>query len=201
MTKIHKTLTTEAEIAAYLHRTRLTILEALRDGPATTSQIAARLGVHPANLVRHIKTLKDAGLIVLVEKRDTGRNLEKYYAATASTFDVAPEANNLKAPDQIALAFARSDLSSAMAHLSDREAGPVVALVASARISLDDFNHFKNALTALVESFSAADVEGRDSYHMNLSIYPGGADIPRDEQIRLEGSRNVRSIVIDPTDP
>jgi DNA-binding transcriptional ArsR family regulator len=187
MTKYsHKTLTSEAEIAAYLHRTRMAILEALRDAPATASQIAAKLGVHPANLVRHIRTLKEADLIALVEKRDTGRNLEKYYATTATSFDVAPEANDLKAPEKIALAFARSDLSSALAHLPDQEERPVIALVASAHISPDDFSHFKKALTALVESFAAADTEGRDSYHMNLSIYPCGIDIPSGEPIRLE---------------
>ena len=69
----HKTLTTEAEIAAYMNRTRMAILNALRDGAGTASQIAAKLGVHPANLTRHMRLLEEAGLIELVEKRDIGR--------------------------------------------------------------------------------------------------------------------------------
>ena len=56
----HRTLTSEREIAAYLHRTRIAILDALRSGPATASQIGDKLGVHPANLTRHIRTLVDA---------------------------------------------------------------------------------------------------------------------------------------------
>jgi len=94
----HRTLRTEAEIAAYLHRSRIAILDALRHGPATASQIAQGMGVHAANLTRHLRILERAGLIALVEKRDTGRNLEKYYAAVASSFDVAPEAANIQAP-------------------------------------------------------------------------------------------------------
>ncbi len=86
-----RTLSSEAEIAAYLHRTRMAILDVLRDGAATATQIAARLGVHPANLTRHIRVLEEAGLVVLVEKRDTGRNLEKYYAAIGWQLQVAPD--------------------------------------------------------------------------------------------------------------
>ena len=102
----HRTLSSSIEIAAYLHRTRMQMLSALRDGPATVSAIADRLGVHPANLTRHIRKFEKAGLVSLVEKRDTGRNLEKWYASTAQTFDVAPDVHTLKSPHKTALAFA-----------------------------------------------------------------------------------------------
>ena len=115
--------TSEREIGAYMHRTRMSILAALGAGPATVSQIAARVGVHPANLTRHVRILEDADLIVLVEKRDTGRNLEKYYQAAAHSFDVAPDANALTAPHKIALAMARSELSAALARLPDYVTG------------------------------------------------------------------------------
>src|SRR5262249_45972522 len=101
----HRTLTAQAEIEAYLHNTRMQMLAVLRDGPATGAQIAERLGVHPANLTRHLRTLLDAGLIELVERRDTGRNVEKYYAAAAHSFDVAPEADALGAPHKVGLAY------------------------------------------------------------------------------------------------
>lgn len=95
------------------------ILAELGNGPATASQLGKRLGVHPANLTRHIRTLVEAGLVELVEKRDTGRNLEKYYAATADSFDIAPEIKTIRSPHKLALAFSRSDLSAAPVHLSD----------------------------------------------------------------------------------
>ena len=142
----HKTLTSEREIGAYLHRTRMSILDALRSGPATVSQIAARIGVHPANLTRHVRILEGAGLVVLVEKRDTGRNLEKYYQAAARSFDVAPDAAALKAPHKTALALARSDLSAALARLPDTSPGAVQVFSIGARLTPDRMREFLGTL-------------------------------------------------------
>jgi len=182
---VHKTLTTDTEIAAYLHRTRMAILDALRAGPATSSQVAEKLGVHPANLTRHLRVLEDAGLISLVEKRDTGRNLEKYYAAVAATFDVAPEAGQLEAKHKVALAFVRSDLSRALARLPNRDPGPVVALLATARIQPGQIDRFRAALDKLIDAFSAADSAGGEPYHLNLSLYPGDIDRLTTKRVRL----------------
>ena len=175
-TKTHRTLTTTTEIEAYLHRTRMAILEALRPGPATSSQIADRLGVHPANLTRHIRTLEAAGLIELVEKRDTGRNLEKYYDTTASSFDVAPDADRLEAPHKIALAFARSDISAALGALPDDELRPVAGYVSSARLSPDDIERLQRALADLVALFATASSADGEGYHLTACLYPGAVE-------------------------
>ncbi len=172
----HKTLTSEREIGAYMHRTRMSILAALGAGPATVSQIAARVGVHPANLTRHVRILEDADLIVLVEKRDTGRNLEKYYQAAAQSFDVAPDANALTAPHKIALAMARSELSAALARLPDSSPGAVQVFSVGARLSRERMRGFLRALAALAAEFEAAD-EGRGATcRMTLAMYPGEDD-------------------------
>ena len=164
----HRTLRTEAEIAAYLHRSRIAILDALRHGPATASQIAQGMGVHAANLTRHLRILERAGLIALVEKRDTGRNLEKYYAAVASSFDVAPEAANIQAPHKIALDFARSDISAALAQLPDDPPGTVKVHVVEASVAPD-----------MVAAFAAADGRGSEAYHLALALYPGRVEAHR----------------------
>ena len=185
----HKTLTGESEIAAFLHSSRMAILEALKPGPATVSQIGQTLGIHPANLTRHIRILLDAGLIALVEKRDTGRNLEKYYAATAMTFDVAPEADNLQSPSKIALAFARSDLSAALMRLAEDDNRPVTTLLAGVRISKSDVERFSRALINLLESFTAADCSDGERYHLNLSLYPSDVELPSDRRLELRRRR------------
>lgn len=180
----HRTLTSEGEIAAFLHRTRMDILAVLREGPATASQIAKKLGVHPANLSRHIRVLVDAGLVVLAEKRDTGRNLEKYYATTAATFDVAPESPGLRTPQTIALAFARSDLSAAITRLTDDERS-VVALLASARVAKHDLERFSAGLRDLVAAFTSTDHPGGAGYHLNVCLYPSEVDLPTNRPITL----------------
>jgi DNA-binding transcriptional ArsR family regulator len=185
-----RTLSTEAEISAYLHRSRMAILDALRDGPATTTQIAARLEVHPANLTRHIRILEEAGLVALVEKRDTGRNLEKYYAATARRFRVAPGSGRLTSPHKIALTFARSELSAALARLPDELADPIVALALSVRIAPSDARSFADEMARMAERFSAADRDDGQAYQLVLAIYPGEIDPIEDRQsIRLGPGR------------
>jgi DNA-binding transcriptional ArsR family regulator len=180
-----RTLTTEAEIAAYLHRTRMSILEVLREGPATTTQIAARLGVHPANLTRHVRLLEEAGLVALVERRDIGRNVEKYYAATARRFRVAPRPASLAAPHRIALAFASSELSAAAVRLPGKDADPAAALVVHANIPPAIATAFATELAALAERFSGAHEENGQTFHLVLALYPGDADMDDHPPIRL----------------
>lgn len=188
----HRTLRTDAEIGAYLNRTRMDILRELRNGPATGSQLAQKLGVHPANLTRHIRTLVEAGLAELVEKRDTGRVLEKYYAATADSFDVAPQPG-LHSPHKLALDFVRSDLSAALIELGDDDAqGSVVALLAGARIAEEDVAAFHAKLTSLIAEFQAADRSEGTAYHLNLSLYPSDV-VPDGESISLAREKRANS--------
>jgi DNA-binding transcriptional ArsR family regulator len=169
----HRTLTSDREVGAYLHRTRLSILDALGAGPATLSQIAAALGVHPANLTRHVRILEAAGLIVLVEKRDTGRNLEKYYRAAARSFEVAPDARALTAPHKIALAMARSELSAALARLPDRSPGAVQVFSVGARLTPRRRREFLRALARLAAGFEAADDTTGAPSRLTLALFPG----------------------------
>jgi len=65
---------------------RMEILRRLMASPATLTQLAQVLKHSPAWIRHHIKTLKSAGLIELIEVRTTGRVTEKYYRAKASAF-------------------------------------------------------------------------------------------------------------------
>jgi len=169
----HATLSSEAQIRAYLHQTRTSMLAVLRDGPSTISRIASSLGVHPANLTRHLRTLVEAGLVELDHTRDTGRNLEKYYRSIADTFDVAPGADELTAPHKVALEFARSDLSAAIAQLPETIEQPALAFVVAARLRDADLQAYCLRLEALSKEFEALDTDRGVGYHLNLSVYPG----------------------------
>ncbi len=169
----HATLSSEAQIRAYLHRTRMSMLAVLRDGPSTISRLASALGVHPANLTRHLRTLVEAGLVELDHTRDTGRNLEKYYRSIADTFDVAPGADELTAPHKVALEFARSDLSAAIAQLPETIEQPALTFVVAARLRAADLRAYGLRLEALSKEFEALDTDRGVGYHLNLSVYPG----------------------------
>ena len=181
----HKTLTSEAEIAAYMNRSRMAILEVLRDGPATASHIAAKLEVHPANLTRHLRVLEDAGLIALVEKRDTGRNLEKYYAAAAWSFDVAPDVSKFTAPHKLALAFARSEFSAALARLPDGTDVFAKIFVTAARVDPAALGAFSEELSRLAEKFRASDDSVGEAFHLVMALYPGETSAALRPEIRF----------------
>lgn len=183
---IHKTLVSETEVSAYLHRSRMAILRALRNGKATASQVADELGVHSANITRHLRILEEAKLISLVEKRDTGRNLEKYYEAIASTFDVCPEAEGLTAPHKLALVFARSELSAALSRLPDDDPDAVLVRVVSAKVPKRRMNKYLKELTRISENFNTDGGEQGSTYHMVIAAYPGDeSSTDRNERIAL----------------
>jgi hypothetical protein len=122
-----------------------------------------------------------------VEKRDTGRNLEKYYAATAVRFTVAPDTSGLRAPHVIALTFARSLLSAALARLPEREQDPLAALTVAVRLTPQTARAFADELTRLAERFSATDEGAGHPYEIVLALVPG-EDRPGEDRPDAEGS-------------
>ena len=67
--------------------------------------------LHPANLTHQFRRLEQAGLIDLVEKRDIGRNIEKYYRATAYTFTIQWEKQTQSNKKTLALSILQDDLA------------------------------------------------------------------------------------------
>jgi DNA-binding transcriptional ArsR family regulator len=186
-----KLLQGDEEISAYLHKTRMSILRLLRHRPATASQIAKELGVHPANLTRHFRILQKAGLIVLAETRDTGRNLEKYYETVAESFLVTSDASGLKEPHKIALQYALSDLAEAIPSLPAKEEAPVYAMVQGALIPEEKIDALRRAIDALIASFAAAGSERGLPYHLNVSLYPAPAFGEQGELITLKSGEET----------
>jgi len=62
---------------------RLAILRLLMAGPFTLSQLGQALGEHPAWVRHHLKKLEQVRLVELVDLKDSGGVLEKYYQASA----------------------------------------------------------------------------------------------------------------------
>ncbi|MFD1738934.1 helix-turn-helix domain-containing protein [Bacillus salitolerans] len=50
-----------------------------KDNPVTVSEIAEKLGEKPSRLYYHVNKLEEAGLLELVETRQQGNLIEKYY--------------------------------------------------------------------------------------------------------------------------
>jgi len=79
------------QLKAFADPIRNRILHLLADRAATNQQLSSAIGESQAKVLHHVRFLLDAGLIVLVEQRITGGNVEKYYRATARLYGIRAE--------------------------------------------------------------------------------------------------------------
>lgn len=81
-------LETLEQLRAVADELRLRILEQLAHQAMTVTQLAGVLGEVPAKLHYHVRELEKVGLLKLVETREKGGILEKYYRAVAKGINV-----------------------------------------------------------------------------------------------------------------
>ena len=180
------TLADDTRIRAFVHPTRMTILELLGSEKRSVSGVARFLGVHPAKITHHFKLLEKTGLIQLVEKRDTGRNLEKYYRAVAYHFLVGPAGEPLADKRALALSILRDNLTAAIRTLprpDDERA--VLGLLSTLRLTPADFAELQVRLETLLGEFSARQPDAGALYSLNVSCYPSETDQPPTQAVVL----------------
>ena len=69
---------------------KLKLLERFAGKPATTKQVADRMGEKAPRLYRHVDALADAGLLELVEEKPKRGTIERYYRTVAARFEMHP---------------------------------------------------------------------------------------------------------------
>lgn len=83
---------------------RLRIVDVLGRQAMTVTQLGALLGEAPAKIHYHVRELERVGLAKLVETREKGGILEKYYRAVAKTINVLPDFFQSAPPDTVTAA-------------------------------------------------------------------------------------------------
>lgn len=167
-------LSDDKRIRAYAHPTRMTILERLGREKQSVSGIARVLGVHPANLTHHFKLLEKAGLIRLVERRDTGKNVEKMYRAAARHFTVNLAGESLDEKKLLALSLVHDNLTAAIQSLKGQDEGKAVfALLKNFRLRPEDIPGFQRKIIRLLEEYEKKRPPDGEAYTVNFSFYPG----------------------------
>jgi DNA-binding transcriptional ArsR family regulator len=81
---------------------RIRIFDRLTRQPMTVTQLGEALGVAPAKAHYHVRELERVGLVKLVETREKGGILEKYYRAVARDITVSPGLLRGLSPDDMA---------------------------------------------------------------------------------------------------
>jgi len=84
-------INTLEQLRAVADTLRIRIIDLLIDHPMTVTQLGNALGLAPAKIHYHVRELEKVGLLELVEKREKGGVLEKYYQPIARDFSVSKE--------------------------------------------------------------------------------------------------------------
>lgn len=175
-----------SQIKAYVHPTRIAILRMLATRKRTVSNVAKELGVHPANITHHFKLLEKVGLIQLVEKRDIGKNIEKYYRSVARNFVVSFDKPGKSSKKALALSILRNDLSTAISTVRKDDKHEVIAVIKIARILPRDVKLLQKKIMKLIREFTQYDSVKGTAYTMNISVYPNETDYVSHEEIIID---------------
>ncbi|UCG31039.1 MAG: helix-turn-helix transcriptional regulator [candidate division WOR-3 bacterium] len=175
-----------SQIKAYVHPTRITILRMLATKKRTVSSVAKELNVHPANITHHFKLLERVGLIKLVEKRDIGKNIEKYYRSVARSFVVNADRSGRSSKQALELSILRNHLSTAIGTVKTDDKHKVVAVIRIARITPRDIKVLHSKIMKLIQEFARFDSASGKSYTLNISAYPNETDYVSREKIIID---------------
>jgi len=88
------------QLRAIADMLRLRIIDLLQEHPMTVTQLGDILGIAPAKVHYHVRELEKVGLLRLVETREKGGILEKYYQPVAKDISVAKSLFFSVAPDE-----------------------------------------------------------------------------------------------------
>ncbi|MGB8347128.1 MAG: helix-turn-helix domain-containing protein [Ktedonobacteraceae bacterium] len=92
-------INTLEQLRAVADTLRIRIIDLLIDHPMTVTQLGNALGLAPAKIHYHVRELEKVGLLELVEKREKGGVLEKYYQPIARDFSVSKDLFMTAPPD------------------------------------------------------------------------------------------------------
>lgn len=164
-------VTTDEQLRAVNNLVRHRIIRLLRDGPATISQIADKLGLRKGSSSYHVRLLERAGVVHVVSTRKVRGVTERYYAP-ASRRILLPEPD-VGAPDFL-MRHALADLESAPAD-PDR-----MVRLQHARIGAARFGEFTARLEALMDELAAATEPGEAAVELAVAFFrprdPGPVD-------------------------
>jgi DNA-binding transcriptional ArsR family regulator len=140
-------LSTDEQLRAVNNLVRHRIIRLLRDGPATITQIADKLGVAKGSSSYHVRLLERAGVVRVVSTRKVRGVTERYYALAARRIEMPDPAQG--EPDVLMRQV-----------VADLEAAPFdparMVRLQNARLGPAKFAEFADRLEALMDELNAA---------------------------------------------
>lgn len=168
------------QLRAIADMLRLRIFETLQNKPMTVTQLGEELGEAPAKVHYHVRELEKVGLLRLVETREKGGILEKYYQPIAR--EISVEKSLLSAPPDEALAMTGAWLNQVKdgfqqafrVALEQTDIKPRMTLSFTRMyITTDEQEQLYRQITELVKPYeNKRDIEGEHEVQASLIVYP-----------------------------
>ncbi len=157
-------VTTQQQVKALGNLTRHRILGVLMHQAATTSQLAAAVGVLKGSVSFHLRLLREAGLVRVVRTRKVRGAVERYYGRTARRYEILtdPATRGRSLP----LRTAAEELEASEPSTEELTRGT------RARLSAEQLTTFRHRLEALCEELLAADTDGEPMVNLTVALFP-----------------------------
>jgi DNA-binding transcriptional ArsR family regulator len=156
--------------------TRGRIIALLNQRAASTTELAAALGMPKGTVGHHLKVLERAGLIRVVRTRRVRALTEKYYGRVARLFQLETvETEQDLRGGAITAMLLRHAADEALATGAD-EAGE--AAVRRVRLTQKDALRFKRRLLRLFGDFEAADDPEGELHVLSLALFQSRTTLP-----------------------
>jgi len=144
------------------------IIALLRDRAASTTELAAKLGLPKGTVGHHVKVLEKAGLVQVVRTRQVRAVTEKYYGRTARLF-LFKSADSEGADVRNVAAAALRRVAEEMLPL--REDEPTTFGAVTARLADADARRLTRRLKKLIDDFRAAESADGEAYGLAGALY------------------------------
>jgi DNA-binding transcriptional ArsR family regulator len=156
--------------------TRGRIIALLNQRAASTTELAAALGMPKGTVGHHLKVLERAGLIRVVRTRQVRALTEKYYGRVARLYQLKTvETEEDLGGGAIAAMLLRHAADEALATGAD-EAGEVA--VRRVRLTDTDVRRFRRRLLRLFGDFEAADDPEGELHLLSLALFRSITTLP-----------------------
>ena len=136
---------------------------------ATMSQLATALGAQKGNVAHHLRVLRDAGMVHVVETRQVRGGTEQYYQRTARRMTFAGHQ-----------AAATAAMFGAVAEELDETNGEPLLILRHVRLTAAQAKHLRAELERLVEGTEEAGTD--EAVHgVLVALYEQGRHVPGGE--------------------
>lgn len=162
-TDVELLLDSPEQLKALADGTRSKILRILQDGPASAKQLSQMLDMTHGKVGHHMKVLRDAGLIEVVETRPVRALTEKFYGLTYDRLTMDESAG-----DRLQFLFAQAAREALPTR--DQQFDPPGQFV-TMRLDPDKASEVNRRLRELVEEVMSSERPGGQPFGLVVSLF------------------------------